>query len=154
MLFRSENLRQRKIRYPGGGQRALNTIFIRNLVDAVFLAIDNRQAVGHCYNLTDGEFVSKERFISAVADAMGLPRPTGRPPLWLARIATWVAETRAKIKGAKEAPRLNFATLKFMGLNLDFSIEKARRELGYHPRVNFDDAIAETMAWYKKPGGG
>ena len=36
-----------------------------------------------------------------------------------------------------------------MGLNLDFSIEKARRELGYSPRVSFDDAMAETMAWYR-----
>ena len=39
---------------------------------------------------------------------------------------------------------------KFLGLNLDFSIEKARRELGYRPRVSFDDAMYETMAYYKK----
>src|SRR5947199_8534350 len=31
-------LRIGKLRYPGGGQAALNTIYIANLVDAVFLA--------------------------------------------------------------------------------------------------------------------
>jgi nucleoside-diphosphate-sugar epimerase len=93
--------------------------------------------------------VSKEQFISRVAEAMGVPAPTRRPPLWLARIVTWCCEGWAKMRGWKEAPRFNFTSLKFLGLNLDFSIAKARRELGYHPRVPFSDAIAETMAWYK-----
>ena len=54
-----------------------------------------------------------------------------------------------KAKGATAAPNFNFTRLKFMGLNLDFSIEKAKRELGYSPRVDFDDAMNETMAWYR-----
>ena len=147
-----ENLRQGAVRYPGAkGQRALNTIFVGNLIDAIFLAIGNERAVGQVYNLTDGEFVSKRRFIEKVADAMGLPHPHLTPPLWLAKIVTWFAETAAKFRGAKEAPAFNFTRLKFMAYNLDFSIEKAKRELGYPPRRTFDDAMAETMAWYKNP---
>ncbi len=145
-----EGLRKGDVRYPGGGHTALNTIFIRNLLDAVFVAVDNQQAVGEVFNLTDGELVSKRRFIEAVADAMGLPRPTRAPPMWLSKLVTWACEASAKMRGAKEAPRFNFTSLKFMGLNLDFSIDKARRVLGYQPRVKFDDAIAETMAYYKK----
>ena len=144
-----DNLRKGAIRYPGGGNGALNTIFVRNLVDAIFLAMERENAVGQVYNLTDGEFVSKRRFIEKIADAMNLPRPHLTPPLWLARIATGAAERIAKWKGAKEAPNFNFTRLKFMGLSLDFSIEKAKRELGYAPRVKFDDAMAETMASYK-----
>ena len=74
------------------------------------------------------------------------------PPLWFARLVTWWYEKLYKLAGAKNAPPYNFARLKFMGLNLDFSIEKARRELGYHPRVSFKDGIAETMAWYRAQG--
>jgi nucleoside-diphosphate-sugar epimerase len=144
-----ENLRQGAVRYPGGGSAALNTIFVRNLVDAIFLAIANDGAVGQVYNLTDGEFVSKRRFIEKIADAFGLPHPALTPPMPVARAVTWAAETIAKMRGAKEAPMFNFTRLKFMGLNLDFSIEKARRELGYSPRVSFDDAMTETMAWYR-----
>src|SRR5207248_5849741 len=36
------NLRSRKLRYLGGGRRALNTIYVGNLVDAMFLAAENR----------------------------------------------------------------------------------------------------------------
>jgi nucleoside-diphosphate-sugar epimerase len=145
-----ENLRKGAMRYPGAkGARALNTIFVDNLVDAVFLAVAEEKGVGQVYNLTDGEFVSKRRFVEAVADAMGLPHPTLTPPFWLAWIVTWFSEAIARSRGAKEAPPFNFTRLKFMGLNLDFSIEKARQELGYRPRVPFDEAIGETMDWYK-----
>src|SRR5206468_659087 len=132
------------------GGRALNTIFVRNLVEAVFLASEREQAVGQVYNLTDDETVSKRQFVEAVADAMSLPRPTRTPPLWLAYAVTWGAEALARARGAQEAPLFNFTRLKFMGLNLDFSVEKAKRELGYRPRVSFADAMAETMAWYRE----
>jgi nucleoside-diphosphate-sugar epimerase len=146
-----EALRQRAMRYPGArGQRALNTIYIGNLVHAVFLAVENEQAVGQVYNLTDGETVSKRRFIEAVADALGLPHPHLMPPYWFAWTITWFSERFARLRGAKTAPLFNFTRLKFLGLNLDFSIDKAKRELGYRPRWSFDDAMAETMDWYKK----
>src|SRR5262249_10159582 len=49
-----ENLRAGKVRYLGGrGKRALNTIYVGNLVDAVFLAVEKPEAVGQVYNLTD-----------------------------------------------------------------------------------------------------
>lgn len=144
-----ENLRAGNIRYPGGGQRALNTIYVGNLVQAVFRALETTQAVGQVYNLTDGESVSKRRFIEAVADAMQLPRPTKTPPLWLARLFTSLAEGWARLRGAKEAPLFTKARLKFIALNLDFSIEKAKSELSYFPHYSFPDAIAQTMAYYK-----
>src|SRR5580765_5035493 len=143
-----DSLRKDRMRYPGGGLAALNTIYANNLVDAVFLAVESEKAVGQAYNLTDGEFVSKVKFIEAVADAMGLPHPTRRPPMWLSRLVAWGSETIAKMRGAKEAPYFNFTRLKFMGYNLEFSIEKAMIELGYRPRVNFEQAIGETMDWY------
>ena len=144
------SVRAGRIRYPGdGGGRALNTIFIRNLVDVVFLAVGQESAVGQAYNLTDGQRVSKQQFVEAVADAMDLPRPARRPPYWLAWIVTWGFEKAARLRGATEAPRFNFTRWKFIALNLDFSIDKAKRELGYRPRVHFEEAIEETMAWHK-----
>jgi nucleoside-diphosphate-sugar epimerase len=144
------NLRAGSVRYPGGGHRALNTIYVKNLVEAVFLVLDNPRAVGQVYNLTDGEKVTKRQFIETIADTLKLPHPTLTPPLWLARIVTWWSETLARLVGKKEAPLFTRARLKFLGLNLDFSIEKARRELGYNPRVGFERGMQETMAWYQQ----
>ena len=145
-----EKLRLREVRYIGGGRRAMNCIFVGNLVDAALLAMDKPEAVGQVFNLTDGEAVSKRRFIEAAADGVGVPRPSGLGvPLWAARIAAAWMEGWARRRGDKEPPQLTQARLKFLGLNLDFSIEKARRVLGYHPRFAFDEGMRETVGWYK-----
>lgn len=150
-----DNLRKRKVRYLGNGRRAVNSIFVRNLVEAVFLAVERPHVVGQAFNLTDGEFVSKRRLIEAVATGLGLPKPPPIwVPLWFARILTAGIEGLARLRGATRAPFLTQGRLKFLGLNLDFSIAKARRELGYGPRIPFDQGIEETLAWYRQEGYG
>jgi nucleoside-diphosphate-sugar epimerase len=146
-----EGLRQRRVRWIGGGKGAMNTIYVHNLVDAVLLAINNRNAVGQVYNLTDGELVSKRRFIETLVAGLDLPKPSPLSvPLWLARVLAGMMERRARRKGATTAPLLTQARVKFLGLNLDFSIEKAKRELGYRPRYTFDEGMRATIAWYRQ----
>jgi nucleoside-diphosphate-sugar epimerase len=145
-----DNIRQGKFRWLGGGKKALNCIYVGNLVEAIFLAAEKLGAVGQIYNLTDGELVSKRRFIEALIHGLALPKP--KPvglPLWLARLLAWNMERQARRKNAPHAPRLTQARLKFLGLNLDFSIEKAKRELGYRPGVSFEQGIQQTIVWYK-----
>ncbi len=148
-----EKLRRGEVRYIGGGRRAMNCIFVGNLADAALTAMEKPEAVGQVYNLTDGEAVSKHRFIEAVADGVGVPRPPALGvPLWLARmVAAWM-EGAARRRGDREPPRLTQGRLKFLGLNLDFSIEKAKRELGWRPPVSFDEGMRETVEWYKRKG--
>lgn len=146
-----DNMRNGKLRYIGGGKGAMNCIYVGNLVEAALLAVEKPEAIGQIYNLTDGEVVSKRRFIDSIADGVGLPRPQPvSVPLWLARIMAWWMERRARKKNSPKAPRLTQGRLKFLGLNLDFSIEKAKRELGYRPRWNFDEGMRETVAWYRQ----
>jgi nucleoside-diphosphate-sugar epimerase len=144
-----ENLRTGVVRYLGSGKQALNTIYVGNLVDAILLALDKPGVEGQVFNLTDGEAVSKRRFIETVADGVGVPRPSSKVPLWIARLAAWYMEGRARRRGDTEPPRLTQGRLKFLGLNLDFSIARARRDLGYAPRVGFDEGMRETVTWYK-----
>jgi nucleoside-diphosphate-sugar epimerase len=144
-------LRLRHLWYIGGRKRSLNTIYVGNLVEAIFLAAEKPQAVGQVYNLTDGEYVSKGRFIGALVTGLDLPKPRPvSPPMFVARIiAAWM-ENGARRKGATKAPPVTQAVLKFLGYNLDFSIEKAKRELGYQPHTSFDEGMRQTVAWYRE----
>jgi nucleoside-diphosphate-sugar epimerase len=148
-----ESLQQKRVRYLGSGAQAMNTIYVGNLVDAIFLAIEKPQAVGQIYNLTDDEAVSKRRFVESIADLAGLERPHRHVPLGVAKVLAWSMERVARWRGARQAPLLTQARLKFLGLNLGFSIEKAKRELGYQPRVKFEDGIEEAVAWWKAAQG-
>ena len=64
----------------------------------------------------------------------------------MARIAAWNQERMARKRGAATAPRLTQGRLKFLGLNLDYSVAKARRVLGYDPPYATTDGLAEAMA--------
>jgi nucleoside-diphosphate-sugar epimerase len=144
-------LKERSVIYIARGRHALNTTFVGNIADAVLLAIDAPEAVGEVFNITDGEFVSKRRFFETVADGLGLPRPRGFPPVpvWLARmLANW-REGVFRRNNKPNPPRITQAQLKFAGLNLDFSIAKARTKLGYSPRVLFDEGMKQALDWYK-----
>src|SRR5260370_28013144 len=100
-----------KMHYLGGDRRALNTIYIGNLIEAVFLAAEKPEALGQIYNLTDGEFVSKRRFFESVSDGMGLPRSKQILPRWLAAVVVRIlkrqmrrAVARAKTTHAPPVP--------------------------------------------------
>jgi nucleoside-diphosphate-sugar epimerase len=148
-----DNLRRRTVKYLGSSKPLMNTIYVGNLVDAIFLAIEKPQAVGQVYNLTDGEAVSKRRFMETICTALDIKRPSRIPvPLWFARLLAGFMEWWARLRGATEAPMLTQARIKFLGLNLDYSIERAKRELGYRPRFSFDEGMRETMAWYRQQG--
>jgi nucleoside-diphosphate-sugar epimerase len=145
------NLRARRVRWLGGGKGAMNTIYVLNFVGAIFLALEKPNAVGQVYNLTDGEFVSKRRFIELLVNGLGLPQPPPLSvPIWLARFVANVMESRSRSKGSPTPPLLTQARVKFLGLNLDFSIAKAKRELGYQPRFTFEEGMRETIAWYRQ----
>lgn len=145
-----ENLRNGVVRYLGSGNQALNTIYVGNLVEAALLAAERDGVVGRIYNLTDGERVSKRQFIDGIADGVGVPRPTSSVPLWVARIAATLMEGFARLIGDPNPPRLTQGRLKFLGLNLDFSIDRARRELGYVPKYSFAAGLEQTVQWYRE----
>lgn len=147
-------LARKDIPYISQGKHALNTTYVGNLVDAIFLAADTPAAVGQVFNVTDGEFVSKRRFFEAIADGLGLPPPSRSIPLWLAKVLARWREGKFRRENRPHAPKITQAGVKFAGLNLDFSIAKARTVLGYDPRVGFDEGMAAAVAWFKaQPAG-
>jgi nucleoside-diphosphate-sugar epimerase len=149
----AERLKERSVIYIARGRYALNTTYVGNIADAVLLAIDAPRDVvaGEVINITDGEFVSKRRFFETVADGLGLKRPRGFPPVpvWLARIMANWREGVFRRKNKPNPPRITQAQLKFAGLNLDFSIAKARTKLGYQPRVLFDEGMKLALDSYR-----
>ncbi len=147
-----DGLRRKQLRYLGGAQRVLNTLYVGNLVEAVFLAVENPGAIGQIFNLTDSEPVTRQRFLETIAERLELPKPRVRPvPLWFPKALTWYLESAARRRGDARPPRLTQARLKFLCYNLDFSTARAQRELGYRPRYTFEDGMREALAEYLSP---
>jgi nucleoside-diphosphate-sugar epimerase len=145
------NLRKGRVRFIGSADKKLNQVYVGNVADACWLALTKPLAVGNIYNIRDSELVSKEHFFGTIAELVGLPRPTRTLPMGVAKTLCGILESAGKLFGFE--PMLTSAKLKFMGYNLDYSIEKARRELGYDPQVGFDQGIIEAVNWLKENGG-
>jgi nucleoside-diphosphate-sugar epimerase len=143
------NLRRGTFAYFGSGDQLLNCIYVKNLVHGMFLAAEHPDADGEVFNLTDGQPVTKRQFVGSVANLAGMRPPTRHIPLGLARFLANLVERIAKLRGAKNPPIINKARYKFLGLNLDYSIEKARRVLGYEPPYRFEQAIELAMAEHR-----
>lgn len=139
-----EKLRAGKMKLIGDGRKLLNNTYVGNLVEAVLLALESDQAMGETFNIRDARLVDRVEFVGAVADYLGCPRPK-HVPLGVARFATAIVETAAKATGRKTAPLLTRARLKFLTLNLDYSIEKARRVLGYQGSLDFQQGMKEAL---------
>lgn len=139
-------LRAGRFAYFGSGEQALNCIYVKNLVHGIFLAAEVPEAIGEVFNLTDGARVSKRQFIGRVAELAALRPPRRKIPLWLAWTLALLLERRAKRLKLTEPPLVNKARYKFLGLNLDFSIAKAQRILGYQPPYSTEQGLRESMA--------
>ncbi|GAC1449598.1 MAG: NAD-dependent epimerase/dehydratase family protein [Isosphaeraceae bacterium] len=147
-------LRQGRFVYFGTGTQALNCIYVKNLVQGIFLVAEVPEAVGEVFNLTDGGRVTKRQFVGGVAELAGLRPPRRSIPLWLAWSLAVMMERRARRKKSTVPPLVNKARYKFLGLNLDFSIAKARRVLGYEPKYTTTEGLHEAMAEHSpRPAG-
>jgi len=139
-------------KFLGTGQQLLNNTYVGNLVEAIFLAIEKDDVVGEVFNITDDRLVSRREFIGTLCDNAGIPVPNKSVPLPVAKKLANLMEGLYRLLGKQEAPLLSSARIKFLGLNLDYSIDKARRILGYKPSTDFTDAMRTTVSWCRDVG--
>jgi nucleoside-diphosphate-sugar epimerase len=132
------------MKFLGPGDKVLNNTSVHNLCDAILLAIETPGILGETFNIRDERLVTREEFINTVADYLGKPHPRHVPER-LGRALVGPIETIARLRGRQTPPLLTRAQIKFMTLNLDFSIAKAKRRLGYRPRVDFREGIVAAL---------
>lgn len=141
----TERLRSRKFAFLGSPEKLMNNTWVGNLCEAIWLAIERDDIVGEVFNIRDPRAVTKREFVDTVCDAAGIDRPTKIVPLPIAKLLAMAMETTWRLLRKKNAPLLNSARIKFLGLNLDYSIDKAVRQLGYAPATDFRDAMRSAL---------
>jgi nucleoside-diphosphate-sugar epimerase len=134
----------------GPGTTHYHPLYIDNLVDAFELAMTSERGDGEVYLIADEAYVTLNDLVSAIAEALEV-RLTIRHlpflPLWTAALACETAYMPFRVD-----PPLFRRRVDWFRQNRAFSIERARRELGYQPRVDLRDGLAKTAAWYRQAG--
>ncbi len=137
---------------PNGGRGILNHVHVDNLVDAIFASLENGgSAFGQSINVTDGDTTTCLAFYERLAKMIGITKvPTA--PGALLTFGLGIAERlHLVLKGERIAL---VDTVRFLGRPHAYSIDKARRVLGYSPRVSLDAGLADVAAWVASGGDG
>ena len=142
-----DRLRSGGFAFLGDGEQLLNNVAAANVADAVFAALTAPDAVGKAYNLTDGRLVTRREFVRVVCEAADLPVPTRSVPLPVAKGLAKGLEATYRLLGKDRAPLLSSARVKFLGLNLDFCVDRAKDDLNYTAETLFHEAMPAAVAW-------
>lgn len=139
-----EKLEAGKMKIIGRGDKLLNNTSVHNLCDAILLAIETPNIEGEVFNIRDERLVTREEFVHTIADYLGKPHPRHVPER-LVKALVGPIEALARLRGSETAPIITRGQIKFLTQNLDYSIAKAKRVLGYQPKVDFQQGIVEAL---------
>ena len=117
-----------------------NFVDVRDVAKGMHSAAEKGRP-GECYILTS-EAVTVDQLLHILAEKTGIPASKFKLPLWLAQAAAPLMEVY--YKAAHKTPLFTRYSLRKLNSNCNFSIEKAERELDYHPmsaRESFHDMV-------------
>ncbi|MCB9594030.1 MAG: NAD-dependent epimerase/dehydratase family protein [Sandaracinaceae bacterium] len=140
-----------RLRYQvGRGTWLSDYTYVSNLVDAL-LAADERlgpdaACAGEAYFITNGEPMPFWDFVKRVAERLGLPPIRARIPHQIVYAFAAVKEGLDTLRGGTISPEdgLTRFAIRYMCTHHYFSIDKARRDLGYDPKVSVAEGIERT----------
>ena len=139
-----------------GEPKRIDTTYIDNAVAAHLSAYDrlapDSAVAGNAYFITQDEPLEAPKFVNDMLDAAGLPPVTRTISLGLARAAAAVTEGVWKALRLQTEPPLTRFLVSQLSTAHWYNIAAARRDLGYHPEVTYDEGMRRLKAWVQ--GGG
>ena len=148
----ADRLRARKWVIIGSGRNALPLVYVTDVVQGLLLALDDEQATGQAYNVTNDRPLSQRAFFHALAREIGAGPPRLHVPYHALYAAASAAERLAEVTRSSREPLVTRHGVNLFGTDNRHMIDKARRELGYAPRVALRDGVALAAAWYLARG--
>ena len=134
----------------GSGKTLYHPLYIDNLVDAHMLAMDPDKGTGGTYLIADDCYLSIEELVKAVAKAMGVKVKIPHYPIWPLIIAGHFFEKT--FKPFRITPPIFPRRVDWYRQNRAFSIERAKHDLGYDPKIKLEEGLRRTYEWYKQEG--
>ena len=134
----------------GSGGTLIHMVYIDDLVRGIIQAAEHPAGVGKTVILAGEHYVSLRELVELVARAMNVPAPRWRMPLWPLMAAATTCEWLCRPWGIE--PPLHRRRAAFFTKDRAFSIERAKREIGYAPQVDLPTGLCRTAQWYLEQG--
>ena len=147
-LFRG--LQNRTFRMVGTGEIAYHMSYIDDLVQGLMLCGEHPAAIGEAFLIGSDEYTTLNGLVKETAAVLGVAPPRGNIPAAPVMAAATLCEYACKPLGID--PPLHRRRVSFFLKARAFSVDKAKRLLGFEPKVSLDEGLARTAAWYREMG--
>lgn len=135
----------------GRGDNHLPFCYVTDVVQGFMLAAYHPKAPGNVYNITNDRPLTQLEMFNAIADAVGGKRPTLHLPYLPIFYGSIVAE-RIVAPLTRTKPVVTQLGAMMFGSDNKHSVEKARRELGFEPKVDLLTGIQLAAEWFNAGG--
>ncbi len=137
--------------FPKIGNRPKLTplIHVNDAVKGLLLAAEKGR-IGEIYLLTNQESLPFDNIRKILQQALVIKRFPLYVPEWAALTAASLSEKIFPVIG--KVPPVSRKNIESTLADRVFSIEKAKKELDFHPQVNPEIGLRETVEWYKEQG--
>jgi nucleoside-diphosphate-sugar epimerase len=148
MIFR----RVSRGKFPmfGNGKTLYHPLYIDNLVDAFVAAMADGVGDGEAYLIADDEYLEIEDLVKRVGRALEVDVKIPHYPVGPVVAAGHVVEKACRPFGI--TPPIFPRRVDWYRQNRAFKIDKAKRDLGYEPKVGIDEGLRRTADWYRREG--
>ena len=135
---------------PARGRGQIGPVFVDNLVDGVVLAAASADAAGEIFTIADGTGIAVGEFFGHYERMLGKPRSRTLPTSLAAGVAAAVGAIEKRMGRDTE---MSAASVRYLAKpNGRYSIEKARRVLGYEPEVALEEGMRRSEEWLRAEG--
>jgi dihydroflavonol-4-reductase len=135
----------------GRRDKRVSLIHVRDLVEGIVLAGEHEASIGRTYFISSDDDYSMRAVADLIAALMHKRAREIAIPKSVAYGVAYIAETAAALLG--KPPVINRDKVTDLSQTCwSCSIERAKSELGYEPRVPLEEGLRETLAWYKREG--
>jgi nucleoside-diphosphate-sugar epimerase len=134
----------------GSGNVLYHMTYIDDLIQGFILAGRHPQAIGNVFTIAGRRYTTLRELVNIIADVLNKPHPRWRIPFFPVLLGSKICESVCKPLGIN--PPLYPRRVEFFSLDRAFSIEKAKRLLGYRPSVELKVGLSRTANWYQEQG--
>ncbi|MBA3658656.1 MAG: NAD-dependent epimerase/dehydratase family protein [Gemmatimonadales bacterium] len=147
-LFRM--VAKRRFLLLDGGRVFYHMVYVDDLVRGLRLLGSHPRAVGEVFILGGEEYRTLAELASMIAAELGVPAPWIKLPARPFQMLGSICERVCVPLGIE--PPIHRRRVDFYTKSRAFTIEKAKRLLGYRPLVSLEEGIARTAEWYRING--
>ncbi len=142
-----EIIKSNRFILPAMGRGIFSPVYVDDLVTGLTLAAERPEAAGQVFTIGPPHGVPAKEFFGHYYRMLGKRGPVCLP--------TPLAVAAARVAGAAERLRgnrteINAASMRYLARPGGYSIEKARRLLGYEPQVDRAEGMRRTAAWLRE----